>query len=93
MRVIMTHNENIKTFDDLARHLELEAECLEATKANNSSYVVHSSSRKASGSKCKIQNNGKRNDDEPAPKKENSTKRKRGKRGGKKGNTDKACFN
>ncbi|KAM7465477.1 hypothetical protein LguiB_013039 [Lonicera macranthoides] len=93
MRVNMTHNENIKTFDDLARHLELEAERLEAAKANNSSYVVHSGSRKASGSKRKNQNNGKRNDDEHAPKKANSTKRKRGKRGGKKGNADKACFN
>ena len=28
----MTHNENIKTFEDVARHLKLEAKRLEAAK-------------------------------------------------------------
>ena len=93
MKVNMMHNENIKNFNDLARHLELKAERLEAAKANGSSYMVHFGSRKASGSKRKNQNNGKRNDDEPAPKKANFTKRKLGRRGGKNGNADKACFN
>ena len=43
----MTHNENIKTFDDLSRHLELEAERLEAPRANGSSYTTQSGSRKS----------------------------------------------
>jgi len=30
MRLKMTRNENIKIFDDLSRHLELEAERFEA---------------------------------------------------------------
>ena len=40
MRVNMTHNENIKTFDDFSRHLELETECLEAARASGSSYAA-----------------------------------------------------
>ena len=30
MKIHMTHNENINTFDDIARHLKLEEERLEA---------------------------------------------------------------
>ena len=40
MRLNMTHNKNIKTFDDLSRHLELEAKHLEFAKANSSSYTA-----------------------------------------------------
>ena len=29
MKLLMTHNENIKSFDDISRHLELEVECIE----------------------------------------------------------------
>ena len=32
MKVNMTHNESIKTFADIARHLELEDERLESAK-------------------------------------------------------------
>ena len=53
MRLNMMHNENIKTFDDLSRHLELEAECLEATKANDSSYTTQSVLCRLSGPKRK----------------------------------------
>ena len=31
--IIITNNENIKTCNDLSCHLELEAKCLEASKA------------------------------------------------------------
>ena len=87
MRVNMTHNENIKTFDDLSRHLELEAERLKVAKANNSSYTAQSGSRKPSGLKHK-KNQGRKNGNlEPAAKKANATKRKRGKHGRKKGKT------
>ena len=48
--ISMTHNKNIKTFDDLSCHLELEAECLEASKAtkaakSRSAYVANNDSR------------------------------------------------
>ncbi|XP_038707271.1 uncharacterized protein LOC120002581 [Tripterygium wilfordii] len=32
MKQLMTHSENIKTFDDISRHLELEADCNATTK-------------------------------------------------------------
>ena len=49
----MTHNVNIKTFDDVARHLELEAERLEAAKPISSVHLAETSSRKASRPKHK----------------------------------------
>ena len=45
MKVNMTHNENIKTFADIARHLELEDERLEAAKPDAQAYVAASSSK------------------------------------------------
>ena len=45
------NNENIKTFDDLLRHLKLEAERLEVIKANGLTYTDQSGSRKPSGIK------------------------------------------
>ena len=49
----MTHNENIKTFDDLSRHLELKAEHFEVAKANGSSYTAQSGSRRPFGLKAR----------------------------------------
>ena len=49
----MTHNKNIKTFDDVARHLELEAERLEAAKPISSVHLAETSSHKASRPKRK----------------------------------------
>jgi len=40
MRLNILHNENIKTFDNLSRHLKIKAERLEAAKANGSSYTA-----------------------------------------------------
>ena len=51
MKVNMTHNENIKTFADIARHLELEDEILEAAKSDAQAYVAASSSKKVLGFK------------------------------------------
>ena len=39
----LTHNENIKTFDDVARHLELEAERLEVAKPISSMHMAETS--------------------------------------------------
>ena len=49
----LTHNENIKTFDDVAHHLELEVESLEAAKLISSMHMAETSSHKASRPKCK----------------------------------------
>ena len=59
MMISMTHNENIKTFDDLSQHLELEVERLEAYKAikaakSGSAYMVNNDSRTLRGFKRKI---------------------------------------
>jgi hypothetical protein len=87
----LTHNENIKTFEDVSRHLELEAERLEAAKPNSSAYLAESSSRKAF--RLKRKNNGKHGTAGPAPKKERTNKRKRGKRVGRKDKSKMVCFN
>jgi hypothetical protein len=41
------HNENIKTFKDVAHHLELETERLEAAKSNTFVSMAKSSSCRA----------------------------------------------
>ena len=58
MKVNITHNENIKTFADIARHLELEDERLEAVKPDAQAYVAASSSNNVSGFK-RLRNFGK----------------------------------
>jgi sarcosine oxidase delta subunit len=44
MKQIMTHNENIKNFADISRHVELEAERQEATKST--ALIAHGVQRK-----------------------------------------------
>jgi hypothetical protein len=83
----MTHNENIKSFDNVVRHLELEAERLEAAKPNGSVYMAETNSRRASRPKRKSPDYtpGQVQPFGPTPKKAKTTKRTtRGKRGGKK---------
>lgn len=53
----MTHNDSIKTFNDFEPHLELENDCVEATKYSNQFYMANSKPQKASGLKCKRGNN------------------------------------
>ena len=53
MKINMTHNENIVTFDDIARHLELEDERLEVAKPSTHAYAAESGSGKVSGFKRK----------------------------------------
>ncbi|OMO58188.1 Integrase, catalytic core [Corchorus capsularis] len=97
MKANMTHNERVRTFEDIARHLELEDERLKAAKpaTDGVANVAESNSRKASGPKRKWTGKfvGKRDADEPAPKRARTTKRHRGKRGGKKDKAKMACYN
>ena len=88
MVISITHNEHIKTFDDLSCHLELEAELLKASKATKSTrpesaYVADNDSHVLKGSKHK--NYAPRRDlsNVLAPNKAKNTKCKRDKRGGK----------
>ena len=93
MRVNLTHNENIKTFDDVARHVELEEDRLLSEKPANETFMTVSKSRRAKGSrrknwKCKGFQKGKRGDEASS----SGQKCKRGKRGGMK-SKNKNCFN
>ena len=40
MVVNMTHNESVKNFDDMVRHLELEVEQLVVARSNEQAYVA-----------------------------------------------------
>ena len=53
MRVNLTHNQNIKTFDDVARHVELEEDRLLSEKPANEAFMTESKSRGAKGSRRK----------------------------------------
>ena len=93
MRVNLTHNENIKTFDDVARHVELEEDRLLSEKPANEAFMTESKSRGAKGSrrknwKGKGFQKGKRGNEASS----SGQKRKRGKRGGMK-SINKNCFN
>ena len=88
MKINMTHNDNIKTFDDIARHVELEDERLEVAKASGQLYMAESSKRKGWKRNFKKRNVNSRF------KKNETGKREKGKRAGAK--RDKAkmtCFN
>ncbi|XP_020097866.1 uncharacterized protein LOC109716723 [Ananas comosus] len=91
MRVNLTHNDNIKTFEDVARHLELEEERLEAVKTPTAN-AAESNFRRTSGFKRK-RTTGAQNRSGSAPKNAKNTKRKRSKRGGKKDKSKMTCFN
>ena len=88
------HNKSVKTFEDISRHLELEAECLEVAKFDGSAMMVESSSHRTS--------QFKRGKAKGAPKKQapaaltpNGARnfKRRGKRGGKKAKAKLTCFN
>ncbi|GAV81952.1 UBN2_2 domain-containing protein, partial [Cephalotus follicularis] len=49
MKINFAHNDNIKTFDDIEHHLELENECLEAAKSSSHAYAAETNSCRASG--------------------------------------------
>jgi len=53
MRVNLTHNDNIKTFDDVARHVELKEDRLYAEKLINEAFISKTKMRGAYVSKYK----------------------------------------
>ena len=57
--ISLTHNDNIKTFDDDVRHVKLEEDCLLANKPYEEAYMTESKKIGAFGSgqkkwKCKV---------------------------------------
>ena len=50
MHVNLTHNDNIKTFDDVARYVELEEDHLLAEKPVQEAFMTKNKSREAQGS-------------------------------------------
>ena len=101
MKVNMTHNENIKTFADISRHLKLEDERLEAVKPDAQAYVAASSSKnvhafKRKGNFQNFKGEGKRKFDEAGKgpvKGRKLYKLYRGKRGENKDKTKMTCYN
>ena len=97
----MTNNENINTFADIARHLELEDERLDAAKPDAQAYVASSSSKnvlgfKRKGNFQKFKGKGKRtfNETRKGPVMGRKFhKRYKGKRDGKKDKTKMTCYN
>ena len=91
----MTHNENIKTFDDVARHLELEGERLEATKPISSVHMAKTSSCKASRPKRKQPNYAPRQERPigPPPKKAKFVKHNTKEKCAKKDKSKLTCYN
>ena len=92
MKVNVTQNESIKTFNDVARHVELEDERLGDAKIQGQAFVAEPNSRKALGSKKKgfWKKNKKWKDFEPKPKRN----KKKGKQFGKKRDMSKGkCYN
>jgi len=93
MRVNLTHNDNIKTFDDVARHVELEEDRLHAKKPINEVFIFKTKMCGAYGfkykkGKAKGPKYGKRGIEASS----SGHKRKRGKHGGKK-DKNMNCFN
>ena len=49
MHVNLTHNDNIKTFDDVACHVELEEDCLLVEKPVQEAFMTKNKSQRAQG--------------------------------------------
>jgi len=93
MRVNLTHNDNIKIFDDVAHHVELEEDRLHAEKPVNEPFIFETKMRGAYGSKYKKgKGKGLKYGKRGIKASSSGHKRKRGKCGGKK-DKNMSCFN
>ena len=54
MKVHLTHSTEIKTFDDVVRHLELEEDMMKSSKPELESYVTNAGVQNNQGSKHKF---------------------------------------
>ena len=53
MTINMMHNDNIKTFEDIKHHLELEEDHLDVTKYSDQAYMTEAGPSRFSGYKLK----------------------------------------
>ncbi|KAK4382870.1 Copia protein [Sesamum angolense] len=51
VKLVLTHNEKINTFDRVASHLKLEADCRESERIQHAAFVAHASQHKPHKSK------------------------------------------
>uniref|UniRef100_A0A2N9H4X0 Integrase catalytic domain-containing protein n=1 Tax=Fagus sylvatica TaxID=28930 RepID=A0A2N9H4X0_FAGSY len=93
MKQIMTHNENIKNFADISRHVELEAECQEATKS--AALIAHGGQCKPNEFKRKDKGKATRQGGPStnAPKVNKGANQHKRKRGAKKNISKMKCYN
>ena len=93
VKLVLTHNEGIKNFDDVSHHLEVEAECVEANR--NAALVAQAGRQKGYKPRRKgYQNWGnKPKTHNQAPRKDKIVKHRRGARSGKKDASKLKCFN
>uniref|UniRef100_A0A2N9EKF5 Integrase catalytic domain-containing protein n=1 Tax=Fagus sylvatica TaxID=28930 RepID=A0A2N9EKF5_FAGSY len=93
MKQIMTHNENIKNFADISRHVELEAERQEATKS--AALIAHGGQRKPNGFKRKDKGKAARQGGPStnAPKVNKGANQHKRKRSAKKNISKMKCYN
>ncbi|KAL0378716.1 UNVERIFIED_CONTAM: hypothetical protein Sradi_3177100 [Sesamum radiatum] len=97
VKLVLTHNEQIKTFDSVASHLKLEADRRESERAQQTAFIAHAGQRKPHKGKHWNKPNGA----EPsqiqkqnlAPQGGKTMKRRRGKRGRKKNMEKAKCYN
>ena len=93
MRANLTHNDNIKTFDDVAHHVEPEEDQLHAEKPVNEPFIFETKMRRAYGFKYKKgKGKGLKYGKRGIKASSSGYKRKRGKCGGKK-DKNMSCFN
>nr|GEU40177.1 zinc finger, CCHC-type [Tanacetum cinerariifolium] len=91
LKLNLTHNDNMKTFDDVSRHFELKEDHLGSEQNDTEAYVAESSWRKKltlNATKEKVRENM----ENWSPNKENFIKRSKGKRGDKKDKSKIECY-
>ncbi|KAK4421477.1 hypothetical protein Salat_2098300 [Sesamum alatum] len=99
VKMVLTHNEQIKTFESVANHLKLEADRRETEHAQQAALVAHAGQRKPHKGKRWNKPAGARQSQPQtqsqnlAPQGDKAMKRRRGKRGGKKNVAKAKCYN
>ncbi|KAK4431023.1 hypothetical protein Salat_0864300 [Sesamum alatum] len=99
VKMVLTHNEQIKTFECVANHLKLEADRRETEHAQQAALVAHAGQHKPHKGKRWNKSAGARQSQPQSqsqnlpPKGDKAMKSRRGKRGGKKNVAKAKCYN
>ncbi|KAK4406655.1 hypothetical protein Sango_0672000 [Sesamum angolense] len=98
VKLVLTHNEQIKMFDSVASHLKLEVDHRESERAQQAAFVAHTDQRKPHKGKrwnkptSAGPSNSQSQKQNLAPQGDKAMKRRRGKRGGKKNMANAKCY-